>query len=124
MGLKSFFKTLATPITVPIEKVGDGVGLVRVAHDAEKLLQIAREAGVHKEWYKSRTVWLNVTGAVVELVQHVGGLHVIPDEYVAYALLVGNTVLRLLTVSSVSKEQAIAVVSAAVNALPKEEGGK
>lgn len=126
MGFKDVIGKIASPFVKVKDGVQDGVGMVKIAHDAEDLLNVARELGLHKEWYKSRTMWFNLIAAVVELLQHVGGLHVVPDEYVAGALLVGNIILRGLSVGTISKDQAIAIANAALEAAPKptkpEEG--
>jgi len=49
-----------------------------------------------KIWYASKTLWVNVIAAVALLIQHKTG-YIIPPEYQVVALLVINSVLRVVT---------------------------
>lgn len=55
-----------------------------------------------KKFYLSRTLWVNILGAIAMFVQKQYGF-VVPPEYQAYALFVVNIILRVIT-----KEELIA----------------
>lgn len=122
---KQIFKSIAQAskkaVTYPVDQIKDGVGLVKVERDGEKLLEIARQMGIHKDWYTSKTMWFNLVSVLLELAQHLAGMHVISDEYMVFIALVGNAILRCLTSGSLNKDVAITMIKAALEALPKAE---
>lgn len=122
--LGSIFKSVVKAVKYPVDQAKDGVGIVKVERDGQKLLEIAREMGLHKDWYTSKTMWFNLVSALLELSQHLAGLHVIPDEYMLYITLVGNFVLRFLTTGAVNKDVALSMLKAALEALPQPEAPK
>lgn len=50
----------------------------------------------NKKWYVSRTLWVNVLAAVALFIQNQYGW-ILPPETQAYALMVINMVLRVIT---------------------------
>ena len=63
------------------------------------------KSGSKKPWYKSRTIWFNVLGAGVEVVQLFGSMAVISPENLTLAMGVGNILLRLVTGQSIGKPE-------------------
>ena len=49
-----------------------------------------------KNWYLSKTMWVNAIAAVALLIQNAFGWQV-PPEYQGYALVAINIILRILT---------------------------
>lgn len=47
-----------------------------------------------KPWYTSKTIWLNVIGFIVYLIQYQGLANIIPENIVAFIVMIGNLLLR------------------------------
>lgn len=47
-----------------------------------------------KPWYTSKTIWLNVIGFIVYLIQYQGLATIIPENIVAFIVMIGNLLLR------------------------------
>ena len=54
------------------------------------------ENGINKEWYKSRTLWVNFLGLVAFILLHYFLIR-IPPELVAFVLIILNIILRFKT---------------------------
>uniref|UniRef100_A0A6M3JJU2 Holin n=1 Tax=viral metagenome TaxID=1070528 RepID=A0A6M3JJU2_9ZZZZ len=54
------------------------------------------------KWWKSKTVWLNIIGAVVAIVQAAQGQAWLNPEYQVFILAVLNALVRLLTNTAIS----------------------
>lgn len=50
-----------------------------------------------KAWWKSRTIWVNVLGGVVEGGQLLSQVHIVPPGTVTMTLAIANIALRRLT---------------------------
>ena len=50
-----------------------------------------------KPWYTSKTLWFNIVTLALGIVQLVSDVYIIPEDYLALILGVGNLVLRFLT---------------------------
>jgi hypothetical protein len=50
-----------------------------------------------KPWYTSRTLLINLFGAVLFIAQEFTGHDLVPAKYLAGALIVLNTILRFIT---------------------------
>lgn len=50
-----------------------------------------------KKWYQSKTLWVNIIGGVVVLVEYVAGINPAWAQSTTAALVILNLVLRLLT---------------------------
>lgn len=50
---------------------------------------------------KSKTLWFNVIGGVIVLLQYLGTIHVIDINLLEGLLVVGNVVLRFITNTAV-----------------------
>ncbi len=50
-----------------------------------------------KKWYESKTLWVNIVGGVVVVVQYVSGINPAWAEGTAATLVILNLILRLLT---------------------------
>jgi len=55
-----------------------------------------------KNWWASKTLWLNVLATAVVIVQAVQGQTWVNPEYQVFALAVLNALVRLLTNTSIS----------------------
>lgn len=55
-----------------------------------------------KKWFKSKTIIFNVVSGIVMVANELNG-KVIPTETATALILVGNTILRLITKEPVSK---------------------
>jgi len=55
-----------------------------------------------KNWWVSKTLWLNILATAVVLVQAIQGQPWINPEYQVFALAVLNTLVRLITNTAIS----------------------
>ena len=55
-----------------------------------------------KNWWVSKTLWLNILATAVVLVQAIQGQPWVNPEYQVFALAVLNTLVRLLTNTAIS----------------------
>ena len=56
-----------------------------------------------KHWWKSKTLWLNIIGAILAIVQGLSGNAWIKPEYQVLILTLGNTILRFITTQPIGK---------------------
>jgi hypothetical protein len=49
-----------------------------------------------KKWWTSKTIWFNIVSGAVVIVNELSG-KVIPNEAAALVVVVGNTILRVIT---------------------------
>ena len=55
-----------------------------------------------KNWWQSKTVWLNVLATVVVIVQAIQGQSWVNPEYQVFALAILNALVRLLTNTAIN----------------------
>jgi len=60
-------------------------------------------AVLEKKWWESKTVWFNLIGGLIVLLQYIGTINGINPEITGSALVVGNFLLRFLTDEKVER---------------------
>lgn len=56
-----------------------------------------------KKWYESKTMWANLVGGVIVLLEYVGTINVVDPEVLAGVLIVVNIVLRVVTSQPIAR---------------------
>mgnify|MGYP001611994866 CR=1 FL=1 len=52
---------------------------------------------MEKKWYESRTLWFNVLGLILVVLEYIGTINVIDPQIIATGLAMGNGLLRFRT---------------------------
>jgi len=56
-----------------------------------------------RKWFESKTIWFNLLGLVVVVLQYTQTIHVGDPKMLESALLVANLLLRMVTTGSIEK---------------------
>lgn len=60
-------------------------------------MNIYRNSDGKKPWWRSKTIWFNVVTVLLGFIQIVNQHFVIPPEWLAYIMGLGNVILRFIT---------------------------
>lgn len=77
------------------------IRMFRIYRAVSRVARQLEDAAVSKSLFASKTFWINLIPALLELAQVVGDARLVPTEYLLVATTVLNIVNRLLTTQPV-----------------------